>query len=106
MASPLVSRAPNCISCLRRISLCGDIVSLPGWHQTRGKKFVAKAPSSVNVQLLQSIPGYGKKGMLHHSETNYLYQVLTKCRICCTNYARSYEKHMVSKENGNLCDGI
>ena len=40
------------------------MVSYPARHQIRGKKFVAKAPSSVKVQLLQSIPGYGKKGNL------------------------------------------
>ncbi|KAG9248797.1 hypothetical protein BJ878DRAFT_287734 [Calycina marina] len=61
MSSPMVQRGPNCIACVRRIV---EMVSYPSRQQVRWKKFVAKAPAAVKVQLLQNVPGYGKKGSI------------------------------------------
>ncbi|KAL2067317.1 hypothetical protein VTL71DRAFT_1741 [Oculimacula yallundae] len=64
MASPLVSRAPQCMSCIRRMtSSFGDVFHFPAGQQVRGKKKLASDKiSTVKVHLLQNIPGYGRRG--------------------------------------------
>ncbi|PBP28391.1 Fructose-bisphosphate aldolase [Diplocarpon rosae] len=62
MAPQLVSKAPQCISCIRRAARClGDVFHLTASHQVRGKKKLTKV-STVKVHLLQNIPGYGRRG--------------------------------------------
>ncbi|CAL3964157.1 unnamed protein product [Diplocarpon coronariae] len=62
MASPLVSKAPKCMSCVRRVARSlGDALNLSTSQQVRGKKKLAKV-STVKVHLLQNIPGYGRRG--------------------------------------------
>ncbi|KUJ07979.1 uncharacterized protein LY89DRAFT_691294 [Mollisia scopiformis] len=62
MASPLVSRAPQCMSCVRRISgSLADSFSIHAGQQVRGKKKLAKV-STIRVQLKQNVPGYGRRG--------------------------------------------
>ncbi|KAG4435676.1 hypothetical protein IFR05_008842 [Cadophora sp. M221] len=64
MASPLISRAPQCTSCIRRItSSFGDALYFPAGQQVRGKKKLASEKvATVKVHLLQNIPGYGRRG--------------------------------------------
>ncbi|KAK0104598.1 hypothetical protein ONS95_004884 [Cadophora gregata] len=64
MASPLVSKAPQCMSCIRRMtSSFGDAFHFPARQQARGKKKLASAKiQTVKVHLLQNIPGYGRRG--------------------------------------------
>ncbi|KAH6719111.1 hypothetical protein BKA61DRAFT_473565 [Leptodontidium sp. MPI-SDFR-AT-0119] len=65
MASPLISRAPQCTSCIRRMtSSFGDAFHFPaGQRQVRGKKKLASEKvATVKVHLLQNIPGYGRRG--------------------------------------------
>ncbi|KAH7330205.1 hypothetical protein BKA65DRAFT_480363 [Rhexocercosporidium sp. MPI-PUGE-AT-0058] len=64
MASPLVSRAPQCMSCIRRMtSSFGDVFHFPAGQQVRGKKKLASEKvATVKVHLLQNIPGYGRRG--------------------------------------------
>lgn len=67
-----VSRTPLCLNCLRRT--IGDDISqsfFPFHRQLRGKKKTAKRPTTINVKLLQDIPGYGRKGTV-----SILYQTL------------------------------
>lgn len=62
MASPLLTRAPQCMSCIRRMAYSlGDAFRLPAGQQIRGKKKMAKV-ATVKVHLLVNIPGYGKRG--------------------------------------------
>ena len=62
MASPLVSRTPQCMSCIRRMTGSLENAShFPGRQQIRGKKKLTKV-STVKVHLLQNIPGYGRRG--------------------------------------------
>lgn len=61
MASPLVSRVPHCTSCVRGITSSFKFAVSLSHEQTRGKKKLAKV-STVNVKLLQNIPGYGRRG--------------------------------------------
>ncbi|CZR62002.1 uncharacterized protein PAC_11899 [Phialocephala subalpina] len=62
MVSPLVSRAPQCISCIRRLSgSVGGSFNVHAGQQVRGKKKLAKV-STIRVQLLQNVPGYGRRG--------------------------------------------
>jgi Ribosomal protein L9, N-terminal domain len=64
MASPLVSKTPQCLSCIRRITgSLRDVFQVPGHQQIRGKKRLAKV-STVKVHLLQNVPGYGRRGIL------------------------------------------
>ncbi|KAJ5047287.1 uncharacterized protein L3040_003120 [Drepanopeziza brunnea f. sp. 'multigermtubi'] len=62
MASPFVSKAPQCLSCIRRVtSSLGEAFHFSAGQHIRGKKNLAKV-STVKVHLLQNIPGYGKRG--------------------------------------------
>lgn len=60
---PCVPRVPFCLQCLRVIAL-PDVPRLaaPFQQQVRGKKKVAKAPSTIKVKLLEDIKGYGRSG--------------------------------------------
>jgi hypothetical protein len=52
---------PQCTSCLRRISNLG----LQEWRsgqQVRGKKKMARAPTTVTVRLTKDVPTFGRKG--------------------------------------------
>jgi hypothetical protein len=52
---------PQCTSCLRRISSLG----LQEWRsgqQVRGKKKMARAPTTVTVRLTKDVPTFGRKG--------------------------------------------
>ncbi|EPE25228.1 hypothetical protein GLAREA_11809 [Glarea lozoyensis ATCC 20868] len=62
MASPLTSRVPQCISCVRRtLGYMGEKVLFPA-QQIRGKKKLSRTPNKVNALLLKDIKGFGKKG--------------------------------------------
>jgi hypothetical protein len=62
MASPLVFRSPQCISCLRRTAgSFGEKRLFPVGQQIRGKK-TARTANKVNALLREDIDGYGKKG--------------------------------------------
>ncbi|KAE9376718.1 hypothetical protein N431DRAFT_462533 [Stipitochalara longipes BDJ] len=62
MASQLVSRAPQCLSCIRRMTgSLRDVFQVPICQQIRGKKRLVKV-STVKVHLLQNVPGYGRRG--------------------------------------------
>ncbi|KAF4629314.1 hypothetical protein G7Y89_g8832 [Cudoniella acicularis] len=63
MASPLLSRSPQCMTCIRRTaSSLGEKHMFPAGQQIRGKKKLAKQPNRVNALLLKDIKRYGKKG--------------------------------------------
>lgn len=63
MASPLLSKSPQCISCVRRITgVFSDAVFVPPRAQVRGKKKLAKASNNIKVKLLRDIPHYGRQG--------------------------------------------
>ncbi|RDW94493.1 hypothetical protein BP5796_00256 [Coleophoma crateriformis] len=65
MASPLVARSPQCLSCLRQITgSLRETFSLAGNHQIRGKKKLAKTPSRVTIKLLKHVPKYGRMGTI------------------------------------------
>jgi hypothetical protein len=64
MAPQLASRAPQCVSCIRRVARLGDAIAMPAGQQVRGKKRLVKIPT-VDVQLLRNVPGYGRKGELY-----------------------------------------
>ncbi|RFU33080.1 hypothetical protein B7463_g3240, partial [Scytalidium lignicola] len=65
MASPLLPRAPQCITCVRRIAgTFADTVSVPARQQVRGKKKLARASNNIKVRLLRDIPHYGRKGTI------------------------------------------
>lgn len=50
------------MSCIRRLSSSlGDSFNIYASHQIRGKKKIAKI-STIRVQLLQNVPGYGRRG--------------------------------------------
>jgi len=67
MASPLVSRGPQCLSCIRRMTLSSSAI-----QQNRGKKQLAKDKNTtVKVQLLQNVPGYGRRGMPNSSPLRF-----------------------------------
>jgi hypothetical protein len=62
MASPLVFRSPQCVSCLRRTAgSFGKERLFPAEQQIRGKK-TARTANKVNALLREDIDGYGKKG--------------------------------------------
>ena len=72
MASPLLTVAHQCILCIRRITPpCREFLSSRS-GQIRGKKKLAKVPATVKVQLLQNIPGYGRRGKLFFLEPIHL----------------------------------
>jgi len=72
MASPLVFRSPQCISCMRRTaSSFGEKRLFPAGQQIRGKK-IARTANKVNALLREDIDGYGKKGTSIMSVTNCL----------------------------------
>ncbi|KFY34906.1 hypothetical protein V494_06379 [Pseudogymnoascus sp. VKM F-4513 (FW-928)] len=55
-------RAPQCMSCMRRVTTTvGDAYLASTKQQVRGKKHVAKA-TTVNVRLLKDVTRYGKQG--------------------------------------------
>ncbi|RDL42223.1 uncharacterized protein BP5553_02202 [Venustampulla echinocandica] len=63
MASPLITRSPQCISCLRRtVAGLGERRLFPAGQQIRGKKYAPKGTNKVNALLLKDVKGYGKKG--------------------------------------------
>ncbi|KAH6678060.1 hypothetical protein B0J14DRAFT_314175 [Halenospora varia] len=63
MASPLMLRSPQCISCLRRTAgSLGERRLFPSGQQIRGKKKLRKAPNRVNVLLKEDVKFFGKKG--------------------------------------------
>ena len=54
---------PRCLYCLRHNAFSENAISIaPFWQQVRGKKKVAKAPSTIKVKLLEDIKGYGRSG--------------------------------------------
>lgn len=61
MASPLVTRIPTCLSCLRRIA---QPVNTSLLTQVRGKKTNSRLnkDAGVVVRLLTDIKGFGKEG--------------------------------------------
>jgi ribosomal protein S14 len=61
MASPLVSKAPQCLSCIRQRATFSSAFALSR-QQVRGKKKVAKV-TTIPVQLRVNVAGYGKKGI-------------------------------------------
>ncbi|KAG0649726.1 hypothetical protein D0Z07_3901 [Hyphodiscus hymeniophilus] len=63
MASPMVSRAPQCLSCIRRVSGLEDSLRSLSGQQIRGKKKLAKA-TTINVKLRANIAGFGRKGSI------------------------------------------
>ncbi|KAH8586162.1 hypothetical protein B0O99DRAFT_695760 [Bisporella sp. PMI_857] len=63
MVSPLLSKGIQCVSCTRGMLLSADPLSLLVGNQIRGKKKLAKI-ATVNVQLLQNVAGYGRKGSI------------------------------------------
>merc|ERR1711939_485443 len=83
MASSLVSKAPQCMSCVRRMtSSFGDVFHFPAGQQVRGKKKLASAKiSTVKVHLLQNIPG-------SRNPSDF----------------RSNAEYLVSKEDGRILD--
>ncbi|TVY18456.1 hypothetical protein LARI1_G004413 [Lachnellula arida] len=63
MASPLLSRSPQCISCIRRSAgSFGERRLFPAGQQIRGKKKTARTANKVNALLRENIDGYGKQG--------------------------------------------
>ena len=64
MATPLMSRSPTCLTCLRRVSqtICsGSPASLT---QVRGKKTSGRPTDrGVLVRLLEDVPKFGRKGV-------------------------------------------
>ncbi|ELR02631.1 hypothetical protein VC83_01032 [Pseudogymnoascus destructans] len=55
-------RAPQCMSCMRRVTMSvGDAWLASTKQQVRGKKRLAKV-STVNVRLLKNVARYGKEG--------------------------------------------
>ncbi|KAG9228737.1 hypothetical protein BJ875DRAFT_489576 [Amylocarpus encephaloides] len=62
MASPLVSRVPQCLACIRRTTSVGDKFLLAARQQVRGKKKSRRMPNKVNAHLLRDIKGYGQQG--------------------------------------------
>ncbi len=64
MASFISSlRASQCMSCVRRVqSGAGEPWLASAQQQIRGKKKLAKTPSTVTVRLLRDVKGYGKAG--------------------------------------------
>lgn len=55
-------RAPQCMSCMRRVTTSvGDAYLASTKQQVRGKKRLAKV-STVNVRLLKDVTRYGKEG--------------------------------------------
>lgn len=55
-------RAPQCMSCMRRVTTSvGDAWLASTKQQVRGKKRLAKV-STVNVRLLKDVTRYGKEG--------------------------------------------
>ncbi|CAG8950270.1 hypothetical protein HYFRA_00006762 [Hymenoscyphus fraxineus] len=64
MASPLVSRVPQCFNCIRRTasSLRGNHL-FPAGQQIRGKK-TARTKKKPRALLLQDIKGYGPRGSI------------------------------------------
>ena len=63
MTLHLISRGPQCVSSMRRVTRLGEFIAFPASQQVRGKKKLAKIPT-VHVQLLQNVPGYGRKGKI------------------------------------------
>ena len=60
---PNILRSPLCSSCIRRIALNDRSQSIFPFHrQVRGKKKSAKRPTTIKVELLEDIKGYGRKG--------------------------------------------
>ncbi|KAL3427971.1 hypothetical protein PVAG01_01480 [Phlyctema vagabunda] len=65
MAPQLISRGPQCLSCVRQLTgTLRETFSIPGSQQIRGKKKFAKTPAIVAVRLLQHTPTYGRKGSI------------------------------------------
>ena len=63
MASPLLSRSPQCISCIRRTAgRFGERCLFPAGQQIRGKKKTTRTGNKVNALLREDIDGYGKQG--------------------------------------------
>ncbi|TVY27439.1 hypothetical protein LHYA1_G003230 [Lachnellula hyalina] len=63
MASPLLSRSPQCVSCIRRSAgRFGERRLFPAGQQIRGKKKTARTANKVNALLRENIDGYGKQG--------------------------------------------
>jgi len=64
MASPLVFKAPRCLSCIRGTAGSFGVAFLsPVRQQIRGKKQLAKEKANtVVVRILMGQPGFGKKG--------------------------------------------
>ncbi|TVY59661.1 hypothetical protein LSUE1_G008093 [Lachnellula suecica] len=63
MASPLISRSPQCISCIRSsVGSFGERRLFPAAQQIRGKKKLARTANKVNALLREDIDGYGKQG--------------------------------------------
>ena len=106
MAPHLTAKAPQCLLCIRRVTRLGDSVSLSAGQQIRGKKKLAKI-SSVDVQLLQNVPGYGRRGELYNHPVNLLlyHGTVLTCtfRVGRASYARSDEKHLVPEEDCRIC---
>lgn len=82
MASVMAGRASLlrtsiCSNCLRQ-AVVDDISQsiFPFYRQIRGKKKTSKGPTTINVKLLQDMPGYGRKSKIILLEF-LLYIILT-----------------------------
>jgi len=68
MATPLLTRSPTCLRCLRRSLGSGGVGNLPATAiavsrtQVRGKKGGRPRDHGVVVRLLEDIPAFGRKG--------------------------------------------
>ena len=101
-----VSRAPQCLSCLRQA--VGTNISesaFPFHRQLRGKKS-AKQPATITVKLLEDIRGYGRKGQLYAIDVDLLRLLNVKHRLDHSRCARQDAKHLVPVEEGRIHDRV
>lgn len=72
-------RAPQCMSCMRRVTTSvSDAWLASTKQQVRGKKRLAKV-STVNVRLLKDVTRYGKEGELRSYAAAMDGNYSTKC---------------------------
>lgn len=96
MASPLVFRGTQCVSCTRHIT--GSLESafqLSRHQQVRGIKKLVKV-STTKVHLLRNIPKYGAKGLQDLLIYHDVVLMLMRSRNNCLGTIWYYAKSLVS----------
>lgn len=102
-------RAPQCMSCMRRVTTSvGDAWLASTKQQVRGKKKLAKV-TTVNVRLLKDVTRYGKQGEsrlnsasmdgIHSTSANELVY-----RIRDPLTAGTYAEPVLPEEDGRVYD--